>query len=73
MYIMWALQYGIHDNLLKWHMIEGAAHKVVPMNENRRRKQNLGKRLYGGQGENKIGDAYVSRPCRHCNACMIIC
>ena len=60
----------IHDNLSKWHMIVGAAHKVVPISENQRRKyklnttsiqvkHNLGRRLYGGHGENKIGGAHL--------------
>ena len=36
-------------------------------------KHNLRRRLYGGQGENKIGGDIYGTSCWHCNACMIIC
>ena len=62
MYIMWALQY-IHGNLSKWHVIIGAAHKVVPNSENRRTKiqvkHDLGRRLYGGHGQHKVGGTHL--------------
>ena len=55
----------------------GAAHKVVPISENRRKKIQViherGNRLNGGQCQNKIGGAHASRSCWHGNACMIIC
>ena len=53
MYTMWALQY-IHDNLSKWHMIIGAAYKVVPISENRRRKYKLNTTSGGGYMEVKV-------------------
>ena len=41
----------------------GTASKVVPISEDRRRKSqvkhNLGRRLYGSQGQHKIGDAHL--------------
>ena len=41
----------IHDNLSKWHMIVGAAHKVVPISENQRRKYKLNTTSGGGYME----------------------
>ena len=35
-YIMWTLQY-MHDNLFKGQFLLGAAHKVVPVNYDRRK------------------------------------
>ena len=53
----------MHDNLLKRHSFCWALHNVIPISEDRRKKiqvkHDLGKRLYGGQGQNKIGGAYL--------------
>ena len=62
MYIMWALQY-IHDIVKMAYRLLGAAHKVVPISENRRKKiqviHELGNRLNGGQCQNKIGGEHL--------------
>ena len=62
MYIMWALQY-IHDNLSKWHIDCWVLHTKwypsVRIDEKIQVKHNLGRKLYGGQGQHKIGGAHL--------------
>ena len=57
----------MHDNLLN---NLGAARKVILISEDRCKKiqvkHDLGKRLYGGQGQNKIGGAHL----RHVGSAM---
>ena len=47
---------------MAWLLL-GTARKVVPISEDRRKKSqvkhDLWKRLYGGQGQNKIGGAHL--------------
>ena len=52
-----------HHNLLKRHVFCWALHaKLYPsvkLIEKIQVKNDLGKRLYGGQGQNKIGGAHI--------------
>ena len=62
------LQY-IHDNLSKWHIDCWVLHtKWYP--SVRISKHDLGRRLYGGQGQHKIGGAHLGHVGMHD---MIIC
>ena len=62
MYIMWALQH-IHENLSKWHIDCWVLHtKWYPSVRIKKKiqvKHDLGRRLYGGQGQHKIGGAHL--------------
>ena len=61
-YLMLALQ-CMHDNLLKSHSFCWALHTKwypsVRIDKKIQVKYDLGRRLYGGQGENKIGGAHL--------------
>ena len=53
----------MHDNLLKMHgfcwVLHAKWYPSVKINEKIQVKHDLGKRLYGGQGQNKIGGAHL--------------
>ena len=63
MYIMWALQYK-HDNFSKWHIDCWVLHTKwypsVRIDEKKKEAiYELGNRLNGGQGQNKIGGEHL--------------
>ena len=55
---MLALQ-CMHDNLLKCWALHAKWYPSVRIDEKIQVKHGLGKRLYGGQGQHKIGGAHL--------------